>query len=83
VPAVQASDTVVRLSAERRSRNFIELSTYQVTQRVASERIGAEQHDVYRQNDCPQADPELDAPRIGIGKPKRPPNIKGQENQKP
>ena len=79
VPRVQPGRAGVARRTEFRLRDLVAAAPDQVAQRVAAERVAAEKHDVDRQDQRAQADPELDAAGA-VGEPQRQPHVVGQDH---
>ena len=80
VPAIETARTVVRLLAHRMARELIEESADRVAQRVAAERVAAEQHDVDREHERADADAEVLHAR-GVVEPQRLPHVVREEER--
>src|SRR5262249_37712771 len=79
VPAIQATHTLVTARASWRFRELVQKSADQVTQRVTTASIAAEEDDIGCQHERAHAYAKRSLAR-GVGEPKRLPRVVGEDH---
>src|SRR6185295_2134889 len=82
VDPVEATDAGVGLAAHRPAGEDVEPSAHQVPQRMAAERVAAEEEDVRREHQRPDPEAERGHAGPGVGEPESQPDVVEQEDEK-
>src|SRR5205085_3675864 len=81
VTAIEAANAVIGLLSHRREREAIEITAEEMPQRVTTERVTAEQHDIHDENDGAEPDAEVLMARIAIEEPHRFVSVASEDDQ--
>src|SRR5438105_4247968 len=81
VPAVERACAAVGGAADARASQLVAPAAHEVAQRVAAQRVAAEEDHVHGQHERAQADAEGDAARHGIGEPHRLPDVVEKDDE--
>src|SRR2546430_1893232 len=82
VSAIETAHAAIGFLAKRRSGEPVYAAANQMTKRVATKSVTAEQNHVHRQHHRSETDAEGGIARRRVGKPHRFPDIMAEENQK-